>query len=58
MSSKVCIPVGAIDDSVEESKESVTLFLSSNDPLVEIVAPSRTRIVIIDNDGMYVWVWQ
>ena len=52
MSSKTCIPVGATDDSIEENKESVTLFLGSNDPLVEIVSPSRTRIVIIDNDGM------
>lgn len=51
MSSKTCIPVGAIDDSVEENRESVTMFLSSNDPLVEIITPSHTRIVIIDNDG-------
>lgn len=51
--SRVCFHVETLEDGIVEREESFHLFLSSQNPAVNISTPNMTLITIADNDGMF-----
>lgn len=53
---RVCLDIEIQDDSLSEPPEDFQVTLSTNDPAVVAVDPSRAVVEIIDNDGMFMYI--
>ena len=53
--SEHCIVVNILNDTILESNETFSIFLTSDEPGVNI-AVSQATVFIIDNDGMYMYI--
>lgn len=47
-----CVDIQVFEDNIVEGEETVELQVTSNDPAIEIVDPSRIIISIINTDGI------
>lgn len=56
LSPEMCVSVLVYEDVLVEDNEQFLLVLTTNDPAVLLVEPNVTEIIIINTDGIYMFV--